>query len=72
MVLLQRSVNSVGLTLERNITHDFEMAGIFKIVVFSKVRDRIYISVFSYNLLIKTALKVPVFLAKLQKTEIIG
>ena len=31
--LSQRSVNSVVLTLEPNITHDFEIAGTFKIFV---------------------------------------
>ena len=35
--LSQRSVNSVVWTLERNITHDFKMARIYKIFVIFKV-----------------------------------
>ena len=64
----QRSVNSVVLTLERNITHDFELAGMFpNICNFSSYVKNV--KLFSLHSMTKTALRAPFFMAKLQKLE---
>ena len=68
--LSQSSINSEVLTLEHNLTHDFEMGNggnSQNICDFlSYVKN---VKVFSYYLMKKTALRAPFFMAKLQKPE---